>query len=513
EIIHLVEVLTPLAVHDLEDHAALDLTHGFFAQLLLTCLIGRSGVLDDMVGDELGGQRVEATVLVDELVDTEADRVDLPEGTPELVQVPLGGIAARGLLADVAPQDLFEHVHHLLTQVLALEHLVPLGVDDLALLVEDLVVLEDVLADLEVLRLDLTLGGSDRLADHAGLDRLVVRDAQLIHERLEARAGAQAQQVVLQAPVEAGHARVSLTPRTSTQLVVDTAGLVAFGTEHIQTAHLDDLLVLFLVVLGGLFQRFGPGLLVLLGGLERAQATGLEFLVGDELGVASEHDVGTTAGHVGGDGDRTELAGPGDDRCLTGVILGVEDLVLDALAFEHVREQFGLLHAGRTDQDGLTELVAFGDVLGDRLELGVLVLVDDVLDVLTDHRLVGGDGYHTDVVGLVELRRLGLGRTGHPGELLVETEVVLERDLGQGLVLVLDLDAFLGLDGLVHTLVVAASRQDTAGELVDDEDLTVLDDVFLVLAVELFGLQGVVEETDERGVHRLVEVVDTQPVL
>src|SRR5699024_11259916 len=53
----------------------------------------------------------------------------------------------------------------------------------------------------------------------------------------------------------------------------------------------------------------------------------------------------------------------------------------------------------------------------------------------------------------------------------------------------------------------------TAGEHVADEDLTALDDVFLVRAVELFGLQGVVEETDERGVHRLVEVVDTQPVL
>src|SRR5699024_4041892 len=445
---------------------------------------GRLGILDDTVGDELGGQRVETTVFLDELVDTEADRVDLPEGAPELVQVPLGGIAARGLLDDISPKDLFEHVHHLLTQVLALEHLASLGVDDLALLVEDLVILEDVLADLEVLRLDLPLSGSDRLADHAGLDRLIVRDAQLVHERLEARAVEQAQQVVLQGQVEAGHARVSLSSRTSTQLVVDTAGLVAFGTEHIQTAHLDDHLVLFTVGLGGLFPRVGPGLLVLFGRLERAQATGLEFLVGDELGVAPEHDVGTTAGHVGGDGDRTELAGPGDDRCLTGVVLGVEDLVFDALAFEHVREQFGLLHAGRTDQDGLTTLVAFGDVLGDRLELGVLVLVDNVLDVLTDHRLVGGDGYHTDAVGLVELRRLGLGRTGHTGELLVETEVVLERDLGQGLVLVLGLDAFLGLDGLLHALVVMACRQDTAGAIVDGEDRTVPDHGFRVSAGE-----------------------------
>ena len=35
----------------------------------------------------------------------------------------------------------------------------------------------------------------------------------------------------------------------------------------------------------------------------------------------------------------------------------------------------------------------------------------------------------------------------------------------------------LGLDGLVHALVVAPARQHAAGELVDDDDLAVADDV------------------------------------
>jgi hypothetical protein len=123
------------------------------------------------------------------------------------------------------------------------------------------------------------------------------------------------------------------------------------------------------------------------------------------------------------------------------------------------------------------------------------------------------DRYHADVVDLVELGGLGLRRAGHAGELLVQAEVVLEGDRREGLILLLDLHAFLGLDGLVHALVVPAAVQDPAGELVDDQDLAVGDDVVLVALVQLLGLDGVVEEADERGVHRLVQVLDAQAVL
>ena len=113
----------------------------------------------------------------------------------------------------------------------------------------------------------------------------------------------------------------------------------------------------------------------------------------------------------------------------------------------------------------------------------------------------------------MELVGLGQRRSGHAGELLVEPEVVLQRDRGESLVLVLDLHAFLGLHGLVHALAPAAPVQDAAGELVDDEDLAVHDDVVLVLGVQLLGLDGVVEEADQRRVNALVQVVDAEPVL
>ena len=86
-------------------------------------------------------------------------------------------------------------------------------------------------------------------------------------------------------------------------------------------------------------------------------------------------------------------------------------------------------------------------------------------------RLVGMT-IDVQLVDLLELGRLGLGRAGHAGQLLVHAEVVLEGDGGQRLVLALDLDAFLGLDGLVQAVGPAPAGHQAAGELVDDETST-----------------------------------------
>ena len=127
--------------------------------------------------------------------------------------------------------------------------------------------------------------------------------------------------------------------------------------------------------------------------------------------------------------------------------------------------------------------------------------------------MVGRDRHDAELVDLVELGGLGHRRTGHAGELVVEAEEVLQGDRGERLVLVLDLHPLLGLDRLVHALVVAAAGEDAAGVLVDDQDLAVHDDVVLVALEQLLGLDGVVQVADERGVHRLVEVVDAEVVL
>ena len=82
---------------------------------------------------------------------------------------------------------------------------------------------------------------------------------------------------------EVGVARVALTATTAAELVVDTARLMTLGTNHHETA-----------------------------------------LVGYAF---AKHDIGTTAGNVGGEGDGTRLAGAGDNLSFALVVLRVQRFV------------------------------------------------------------------------------------------------------------------------------------------------------------------------------------------
>ena len=153
-----------------------------------------------------------------------------------------------------------------------------------------------------------------------------------------------------------------------------------------------------------------------------------------------------------------ERAGLRDDLGLLLVELGVQDDVRNLARLQQLREALGLLDRDRADEDRLALLAQLHDLVGHGLVLFALGGVDDVLVVVADHRLVGRDDDDVELVDLVELGGLGVGGAGHAGELLVEAEVVLERDRRERLVLALDLDVLLGLDRLVQAVGPAAAR-------------------------------------------------------
>ena len=78
--------------------------------------------------------------------------------------------------------------------------------------------------------------------------------------------------------------------------------------------------------------------------------------------------------------------------------------------------------------------------------------VNQVAHVIANHRLVGGHYDDLEPVNLLEFEGFCVGRTGHAGELVVQPEVILEGNRSDGLVFVLDADAFLGLDRLMQAL-------------------------------------------------------------
>jgi hypothetical protein len=83
-----------------------------------------------------------------------------------------------------------------------------------------------------------------------------------------------------------------------------------------------------------------------------------------------------------------------------------------------------------------------------------------------------------------------------PASFFVHAEIVLDGDRRQRLGLALDAHAFLGLDGLVQAVAPAPAGHQAAGELVDDDDLVVLDDVLHVALVDAEGADELVHGVD-----------------
>src|SRR4051812_24526724 len=465
-VVHRVEMLAPALIDDLEDHEALELAHQVRRQLFFLRGIRVARIFLEVLDE---GLTRELAQVLPELVGRDLGVVERRHLLHEPLEIPLLGVLLGRELVDGALHHLVDPLPHLLGHVLAFEHLATLLVDHLALCVHDVVVLEDVLARDEVLLLDLLLGAFDLAREDFRLHRLVVRNLEALHDPFDPVAGEQADEIIFAGEVEARLARVALAARAAAELVVDPARLVTFGAEHVEAARLDHAL--------------------------------------------AQLDVDAAAGHVGRDRDRTLLARVDDDLGLTRVLLRVQDAVRDPLALEQLAQVFRGLDRDRADQDRLTLLVALLDVAHDGLELPLSGLEDQIVLVVARHVHVGRDLDDVQVVDLDELLLLRLRRTGHAGELLVESEVVLERDRREGDVLLLDLHALLGLDRLVETLRPPAPFHDPARELVDDLDLAVLDDIVDVALVERLGLERLVQVVDELRVARVVEVVDAQRTL
>ena len=426
-----------------------------------------------------------------------ADRV----GDVHLAEVIVGGFLHR--VVDVTQRE-FAHTA-------SFDDRLTEAVERAALVLHRLVVLEDVLAHLEVALFDFALRLLDRAREHRVLEIVAFLHAKG-RQHLEHRlAGEHLHQVVVHREEEAARTVVALATSAATQLIVDTAAFVAFGTHDVETAHFFDVLP----HLKSVDRRKSGGiecldervvghrrhlLLWILRLLDRpvleqhaAHCTSVATLnrvrtedalaevaiaKPDDLGIwhrcvrflradvaalpvldeffarkATKLDVGTATGHVRRDHHAADISGAEHDFCFAIMLLRVEHFVTDLiLGGQHARDHFALLDACRTDEHRATNIVECFDFLDDRIPLVLLREEHFVLAIEARDREIRRNRHDVELVDLVELFRFGVGRTGHAGESLVQLEVVLNRDRRHGLGLFFDLDLFFGFDGLVKTV-------------------------------------------------------------
>ena len=364
------------------------------------------------------------------------------------------------------------------------------------------------------------MGGLYGAGDHLGLNGHILIVGEPAHHGLHTLAAKETHQIVLQGQVELALTGIALTTGTAAQLVVDTAGVVALGAQNVQAAGFAHFVRFFLnfffILLFQILESLAGVqdlLIVRLGKAGSlcnqliAELHPLHLCLGQELGVTAQHNIRTTTGHIGGDGHCAEFTGLGNNLCLALVVLGVKHIVLDMLFLQQLGQLLTLLNADGTHQHRLALFVAGLDLLDHGPELACLGLEDHIRVVHTDQRFVGGDLHHIQLVDFAELGGLGGGRTGHTGQLLVQTEVILEGNGGKSLALVLHLNTLFGLNRLVQTLVVATAQHNTAGEFVYDQHLTVLDHIVNIPAHDADGLDGLVNMVQQGGVLNIHQVV------
>ena len=226
----------PVFVDHAQQHHALKLAHDGGGDGLLLALVGGDGGVEEQLrqlvlahGGELSGR----------FGDHAAREVHTLEAAEDLAHAVLVEFTVlAGVERDRIGNAAADHAEDGILEVAAVEHLLALPVDDLALLVHHVVVFKRRLTGLEVAGLDAGLRVLDGLREHLVLDGRVLVEVHAVHEVRNALAAEQAQQIVLEREVEARLARVALTAGTAAELIVDAAGVVALGADDEQTAGL-----------------------------------------------------------------------------------------------------------------------------------------------------------------------------------------------------------------------------------------------------------------------------------
>ncbi len=242
--IHMVDVVLPEGIHDLQHHHALELAHVDLARLdgalvlgdlYDVCLLRRVGGARG--GAELLDQRVALQpidLLGEDVVrDLDAPHVKLLD---QAIQIPILGKVRGRVPLHHAANLVIHHFEHALVHVLALEHRLAIRINDLTLGGDHVVIFHDVLADIEVEPLDLRLRLLDEARHHFVLDRHIVGHADALKQSSRAARAKAAHQVILQRDEEARLARVALPPGTAAQLIVDATRLVPLSTDDVEAA-------------------------------------------------------------------------------------------------------------------------------------------------------------------------------------------------------------------------------------------------------------------------------------
>ena len=360
-----------------------------------------------------------------------------------------------------------------------------------------------------------------------GLQTGVLVDFEGIIKRLHALAAETLDEVVLQGQEEYRHTDIPLTSRTAAELVIDSAGFVAFRTDDAKAARRNHLFLLFvrlrlimlvqlLISLADLFRLFVDVLNIHAGReLYRIvfHALFAEAFLREIFGIAAQQNIRSAPRHVRRNRHRSETARLRHDFRFAFVVFRIQNVVLHAVPLQKTRNFLRLIHRRGTHQNRLAALVALHDFVDDRPFLPVYRRIHHVGKVDSLNWLIRGNLDDVQRINRAELRFLRLRRTRHARKFRIQTEIVLERNRRIGLILAPDLHAFLRLDRLMKPVGISAPDHESTRKFVYDDDLSVVDDIIFVALEQLMRLQRLLNVMVQIRMLDFRDTLDTEKFL
>ena len=454
-------MIHPLNIDVTKQNRSLDLAEDFGCEQFFLRLIHLVRLFNKGIGDFLGLKLRKLLVGIFQIV----IRANIAKVSADSGKIPLSRLLRHCISCDRIGNRRGDHLEDRLLHIVTVKHRTALSIDDISLLIHYVVVCDNVLSALEVGILYIFLRTLNRVGQNFCINGGVVGKLQRFGNSQDSLTSEQTHKIVLQGQKEHGFSGIALTARTSSELIIDTSGLVSFGAENEQTARFSHLICLRLDLLFELAVKLGKDcscfLYVFVVDLGCAGCHGNELLgylllthlgLCHVFGVTAKHDVGTASRHVGRNRYCSKLTCLSYDLRFFFVVFCIEDGMRDSVTLEHGGKLLRLVDGNSTHKYRLSLCVTFLYLLNDSHILALDVFENNVVSIVSYHGLVGGNLHHVKTVYFAELVFLGHSRTGHTRQLSVHTEVVLESDGRQGSVFLLYVHSFLCLNCLMETV-------------------------------------------------------------
>ena len=139
------------------------------------------------------------------------------------------------------------------------------------------------------------------------------------------------------------------------------------------------------------------------GSTNNRQATQLRYGIVVSFVSTAQLNIGAASGHLGRDGNASNIAGLGDDLCLLLIVFSVEHIDVDAALAQGIRQIFRLGYILRAHEDGLTRSVNGGYFLHDGGGFIIDCRENAVLLVKALQRLIAVDHGYMKIIELPQL--------------------------------------------------------------------------------------------------------------